>query len=84
MKKILFILTFFIGTISSFAQDLDQYKLEEFKTPDGKAGTKGRVSNKQSFGFKYRKFTEEDENGEDEQKSESKSEETKAESVNVV
>lgn len=26
MKKILFILTFFIGTISSFAQDLDQYK----------------------------------------------------------
>ncbi|UBZ07611.1 hypothetical protein LDL76_02620 [Salegentibacter mishustinae] len=26
MKKILFILTFFIGTISTFAQDLDQYK----------------------------------------------------------
>ena len=26
MKKILFILAFFIGTISSFAQDLDQYK----------------------------------------------------------
>lgn len=26
MKKILFILTFIIGTISSFAQDLDQYK----------------------------------------------------------
>ncbi|OEY72878.1 hypothetical protein [Salegentibacter salarius] len=26
MKKILFVLTFFIGTISTFAQDLDQYK----------------------------------------------------------
>lgn len=26
MKKILFIFTFFIGTISTFAQDLDQYK----------------------------------------------------------